>query len=118
MPRYICHHEGLFFEWSTVVDALVSAAMTENEFRDYYRQVYGSLAYENDFELRIARAKVNGTSCYTRTSIGEMIKSNRAGDNESQLSLNDILFKARTSFRSFQGLPPLYQINKENHNVT
>ena len=90
MPRYVVHHEGIFFEWSTIVDAPVSYGMTQEEYEKYYLYKYGSSAME-DFPARLERAVQNGTSCHRKMSFDELIKGNRAGPNETEISKDEIL---------------------------
>lgn len=81
MPRFICKLEGLYFEWSTIVDAPVTRGMTLDEFRAYYRDEYG----RGDMELlgeRLARVEATGTSAHGRT-LDEVFECNRAGPNET-----------------------------------
>lgn len=108
MPRYICYHEGLFFEWSTISDSPGSAAMLPHEFNEYYRNEYGRIEADN-FGRRISRAIQYGTSSIYPMSVSEMIKGNRAGKNEEELSLDDVMslvIRARKDL----GLPPLSNI--------
>jgi hypothetical protein len=91
MPRYVCHHEGRYFEWSTVVDSPVTPAMSREEFAEYYKGEYGRRDFEADFEARVERAEKNGTSAMTPTSLKEMTTYNRAGPNERRISLKKIL---------------------------
>lgn len=90
MPTFICHHDGLFFEWSTVVDAPVSAAMSRDEFEQNYLHRFG---YEGMRTLpeRLARAVANGTSARHSTSLEDMVAGNRAGDNDEAISLGEIM---------------------------
>lgn len=66
MPRFVCHHDGKFFEFSTVVESPVSALMTREEFENYYTRTYGELERDNLGALgmkdRMARAEANGVS--------------------------------------------------------
>lgn len=88
--RYILHHEGLFFEWSTVVDAPVTQAMTEAEFRSYFLRLHGD-HLESDLEERLARAKATGCSAAEGFSLADIVSQNRAGPNEACLSVEEVL---------------------------
>lgn len=89
MGRYICHHEGFFFEWSTVVDAPVTYAMPREEFEQYYREEYGR-ANLYDFEKRMERAVNTGTSAH-RETLADLIRTNRAGPRDGRLSFKALL---------------------------
>lgn len=106
MPRYICYHEGLFFEWSTISDSPASAAMLPSEFNDYYKVEYGRKSWEEDFGPRASRAVQYGTSSIYPMSVREMIRGNRAGPDESELSLIEVINLA-IDYRRDTGLMPL-----------
>lgn len=74
MPRYryICHEQGWFWEWSTIVDAPVTAKMTEADFRTYYLERYGQL-HMPGLEDRLARARMKGTSSMLHDNLAELI---------------------------------------------
>ncbi len=94
MPRYIIkltdNDVDYFLEWSTIVDAPVTYGMPLEEFQEYYRERYGSEGMR-ELEQRLERCKAYGTSCYNTTSIAELIKHNRAGVNEIELTLEQII---------------------------
>lgn len=90
MPRYICHYAGKFFEWSTVVDAPVSSAMGAKEFCDYYAAEYGKRSLDGLSE-RMERAVKTGCSSMIGESLSDVISCNRAGPEESTISLSDVL---------------------------
>jgi hypothetical protein len=84
MGRFVCHLDGKFFEFSTVVDAPVTDLMSEEEFIDYYTRLYGEMAAESDhrdgMRARMQRARENGTSSMlpgdNDGGIEEFLKSN------------------------------------------
>lgn len=96
MGRYILHHEGLFFEWSTVVDAPVTQAMSEAEFRSYFLRLHGD-HLESDLDERLTRAKATGCSAREGYSLADIVSHNRAGPNESCLSVEEVLASVMTS---------------------
>lgn len=115
MPRYICHRnlEGvdLFLEWSTVVDAPVTYAMTEDEFRVYHREEYGRSS-DDGVDERIARAKTKGCSSRDpNETFEDLIRCNRAGANETEMSERQIVeyyfrdFRQRRSEDDGSSLP-------------
>lgn len=90
MARPIVHHRGWFFEWSTIVDAPVSKAMSRSEFETYYRKQRGSIGMV-DLASRFDRAVAYGTSFHDNTSAEDLISGNRAGPEECELSFGDLL---------------------------
>ena len=89
MPRHIVHYNGLFGEWSTVVDAPVSMLLSREKFTAYYHR-YGDKIVE-ELPERLARAEKNGTSCYGEESFESLIELNRAGPKESCLTFAQII---------------------------
>ena len=90
MSRYICHHDGKFFEWCTIVDAPVTSAMTRQEFEEYYRDEYGRRAM-SDLPRRIERAIEKGTSEHGEAGLRDLIEGNRAGEDETELTFDDVI---------------------------
>lgn len=92
MPRYILHHEGWFFEWSTVVDAAVTPAMTPAEFTSYYRNYYG-LRDMAELPARLERAVRVGTSSKVpgHESARSVVANNRMGESGQSLSFDDVI---------------------------
>lgn len=70
--------DGRYLEWSEIVDAPVCYSVDREE------------AVAEWGEDRIARADRWGTSLLHRTSVEEMIVANRAGDGESNLTIEEI----------------------------
>lgn len=87
MGRAIIYAGGVFFEWSTVVDAPISTAMSRTEMHDYLLREYGR---HDKPDERLDRAEKFGTSAFDSTLEG-LISVNRAGPNESRLSLEEII---------------------------
>jgi len=87
MGRFICHKDGVFFMWSSIVDAPVSHAMTEKQMRERHRSLYSAVPVD----ARIDRAIKKGTSCYYSNSLEELISHNRAGADETTISLDEIM---------------------------
>lgn len=96
MPRYIiCIRRkqlknSLYCEWSTIVDAPITRLVRLPEFTEYYRSRYGSAGMA-DYDERIARAQATGCSALAGTTLLELIVNNRAGDNETRLTLQQIV---------------------------
>lgn len=96
MPTFICKLDGLYFEWSTVVDAPVSAGMTLDEFVAYYRDQYGARGLDG-LDSRLARVEAAGTSSRMHPSVMDVLKGNRAGEEESEASREEIVAMLRES---------------------
>ncbi|RYD66587.1 MAG: hypothetical protein EOP83_04680 [Verrucomicrobiaceae bacterium] len=91
MPKYIVHQDGWFFEWSTVVDAPTTFGMKLDEFKEYYRDHYGSEGMRELGE-RLDRAITKGTSSFMDTSGQSLMDGfNRAGYRETYLSIPEIV---------------------------
>lgn len=83
MPRFILKVCGLYFEYSTIVDAPVTYPTTLEAFTAYYRRQYGALG--RDFDLRMLRVERTGTSEHGADSWESTVKGNCAGPGESCL---------------------------------
>lgn len=90
MPKFIAHHDGWFFEWSTIVDAPTTEAMTREEFEQYYRDEYGRQAMDT-LPQRLSRAIETGSSSLDGDSLADLVSGNRAGPDETELSLDGII---------------------------
>lgn len=83
-----------YIEWSRVVDAPMSYIMSRKEMYNHLiEQREKTLASKESSEERLVRADKYGTSLIGKTSVEEIISFNRAGDNESCLSLEEIIEK-------------------------
>ena len=92
MPRFLIQIEDKFFEWSTVVDAPVSYGMDMEELESYTKERYGEEGLK-DLPQRLERVKKTGCSSHYPQSVDELIKGNRAGDNEKTLTKKQIYKK-------------------------
>lgn len=96
MPRMICKltdpktKTDYYFEWSTVVDAPVTFGQSLEDFKEYYRNEYGQSSVR-DFEDRMKRVEAKGTSSQIYDNVDELISGNRAGDDETELTKEEIL---------------------------
>jgi hypothetical protein len=91
MPTYICHHQGWFFDWSTVVDAPVSLGMNLAQYKQHYRYRYGQDGME-ELPDRLKRTLEQGTSFRGGMTIDELIGGhNRAGHDETYLPLDEVI---------------------------
>lgn len=90
MGRPIIKIKEKYFIWSTVVDAPVTYGMTREELEDYYQAEYGRQGMY-DFEDRMKDVEKKGVSeAYFNKSVKDLIKGNRAGPNETKLTLDQI----------------------------
>lgn len=94
MPRFIVRLEGRYFEWSTVVDSPITAPMTREEFAAYYREEYGRSAM-TEFEERMVRVEERGVSAFAYESAEDLMDGNRAGADESEMTLDQLRAWAR-----------------------
>lgn len=89
MGKFIMHHEGRFFEWSTVSDAPATDPMGAQAFVDYYRTQYG-VSGLSGLETRMQRAIDKGTSAHGPEDFESIVFINRAGPNEAELTVEEI----------------------------
>ena len=88
MGRAIIYDDGVYFEWSTVVDAPVTHAMTREEMIEH-RVFQGQRAWEA--EASVERAELNGTSFIDGIKLDSLKRYNRAGENETFLPWADVI---------------------------
>lgn len=79
-----------YVEWSSVVDAPVSCVMSRKDMREYLHETYGMASVAGNLE-RLDRADEHGTSFHTPTPASAVAGFNRAGPNETKLSLEEII---------------------------
>lgn len=91
MGRFVCHHEGYFFEWSTVVDAPVTYGVDLEQFTDYYRSRYGELDFEHEWPKRLERALATGCSSRIDRDLRSMVSFNHAGFEGTCLTFEQII---------------------------
>ena len=101
MPRYIAKFtdketgKDYYCEWSTLVDAPVTGLVDLDTFKAYYLQQYGENGMV-EFEERMQRVSNTGVSArYGYDSVQELIEGNRSGDNESELTYEQIMQEYR-----------------------
>lgn len=94
MPQYVIklsdRGKDYYLMWSTIVDAPITPGMSLDEFKAWYRDEYGRLSFEYELPERLKRVEERGTSCRDQT-LDEVISCNRAGDNESELTKEQII---------------------------
>jgi hypothetical protein len=95
MPRYIIKIDGLYAEWSTIVDdkldVVESAPITNFKpldlFKEDYERKYGIEGMKN-LPDRLNRVEEFGASFST---LREIIAHNRAGENKKHLTKKKLL---------------------------
>jgi len=99
MPKYIIKltdentQKDYYLQWSTIVDAPVTYGMTLDELKKYYKK-YNGLDGMGPLDARLERVEKNGTSgYYPFDNLNNLIKGNRAGDDEKELSKIEIIEK-------------------------
>lgn len=92
MPRCLVKlEEDLYCEWSTVVDCPVSVFTSIDDIK---RDVWSP-----DIDERIDRMLKYGTSFVDPCSVADLIKGNRAGPNETTITLEEIIKQLRDELK-------------------
>ncbi len=96
MGNFIVKIDDCYLEWSTIVDAPTSYAYPLEAFRKYYRWRYGESGTEQ-LQVRLDRADKNGISSFgfEPGDYEALFRWNRAGENETTLSRDEILRELR-----------------------
>jgi hypothetical protein len=100
MGQFIVKLAGKYLVWSTIVDAPVSYGMDEAELREWIKDEYGEQGLR-DLPARLARVEKKGTSALTYESAERTIWFNRAGPNETQLTVPQIIAEYITGPHTF-----------------
>lgn len=88
MGRGIVFDDGIYFEWSTVVDAPVTWAMSREEMLEH--RVWRGQT-RGEALASIARAEANGTSFIGGIGLESLKEWNRAGKGEAHLPWPDVI---------------------------
>lgn len=88
MPQYILKIEGRYLLWSTVVDAPITFGASREGIAAEIESLYGT-EVRRDHEARMDRVERTGTSAIGE-SAESVMRHNRAGPKESDLSLDEI----------------------------
>lgn len=102
MGRGLIVIKDKYFEWSTIVDAPVSYAMTLEELTAYIKEEYGNRGIE-ELDRRIERCNIYGTSFIGWGNVEEILSCNRAGLNERKLTAEKIykVYQNSVSYDSY-----------------
>lgn len=86
MGEFIVKLRDHYLVWSTIVDAPITDGGTLDELKQWIREEYGNRGMETLPE-RLARVEAKGTSSLRDNSAESAIWLNRAGPNESTLTI-------------------------------
>ena len=78
-----------YFEWSTISDAPNTYGMTLDELHEYIKEEYGRQGLES-LPKRLERVEAKGCSAYEYPSVADFLSCNRAGPDETEISLDEI----------------------------
>ena len=92
MSRCIIKINDKYFEWSTIVDAPVTYGMDKSELKTYIKNEYGNEGLRK-LPQRLKRVEKRGASWVDGHDLDYTIAFNRAGENESELTKQEIYEK-------------------------
>lgn len=92
MGRYIIKINDKFFLWSTVVDAPITYGLTIDKLTEFIRFEYGQRGVDDLLE-RLRRVEAKGHSAHFDMTLDELLNGNRAGENETTLTVDEIYQK-------------------------
>lgn len=95
MARGIIKIKDKYFEWSTVVDAPITYGMNLEQLNEYIKSEYGEEGLRN-LPRRLESVEEVGSSFMGDTLYGT-ICANRAGDDETTLTEDEIYEKYKSS---------------------
>lgn len=88
MSDILCKIGSYYLVWSTICDAPTRIFLGEQAFKKDFMDYYPHM--EKEADRAIAAAKKHGTSSKKPMSFRELIKGNRAGPGESELTYYQI----------------------------
>jgi hypothetical protein len=93
MGREICCVDNLYFEYSTVVDNVVSPVLPKKQFEDWYLERYTSQANAGrvykELQIRLGRVEKNGTSNLLCNNLADAVRDNTSGPDGTALPFNE-----------------------------
>jgi len=93
MGRCLIKIKDKYFEWSTIVDAPITIGMSKSELEKHIKEEYGNEGLKGLPE-RLERVSKTGTSSLIPgENLESLISENRAGENESHISADEIYEK-------------------------
>ena len=94
MPSYIVKlqrdSQTWYLEYSSVVDAPTTFGLPLEDFTKNYLYYYGQHS-KDELTQRLARVEKNGTSCAFGSTPAALMSCNRAGLDETKLTLDQII---------------------------
>lgn len=91
MSEILCHHNGKYNFYSTIADGFIyERGLTLDEVNLITNTFYGEIGSLN-LSKRLERAHKNGHSALSGESLEEFLCSNRAGDNEKELTYQECI---------------------------
>lgn len=90
MGNCIMKLDGRYLIWSTITDSPITGLMTLAEFMTYYRDQYGRDGMER-LPHRMERVEEKGNSFFGPMTNEDVIRGNRAGDKETELTREEIV---------------------------
>lgn len=96
MANYIIKipHNGKdhYLIWCTMMDAPATHGSSLAALKSYYKQKYGERGLL-DLSERLKRVEIKGVSSHLHDNFKELIQHNRAGDQEEELTMQQIIEK-------------------------
>lgn len=89
MGQFIVKLKEHYLMWSTIVDAPISRGMTLKQLKQWIRREYGQQGID-ELSARLARVDEKGTSAMQDSSAVDTVWLNRAGPDESCLTIEGI----------------------------
>ena len=90
MPHFIAKLKpDRYCIWSTIVDAPVTYGMSREALAEYYDEHEAAYGVD-DFAERMHRVDQKGVSAYFVDSVEDLVRGNRAGPDETELSLREL----------------------------
>jgi hypothetical protein len=92
MSRTIIKIEDYYLDWSSVTDSPITFGVNIDEFMKYYERKYGEKYIKDELPLRMEIVEKYGHSAYNyfHESLEDFVKCNRAGPDETELTLDEI----------------------------
>ncbi len=87
--RIIVKLHNYYFEYSTTADAPLIYGLNRDEFEIYYIEEYGENSIK-EFQERMERVEAKGTSALFDKTAEETLSCNRAGPDETELTVDEI----------------------------
>jgi len=89
MPCHIIKLRDKYLEWSTIIDAPLTPGLTLEQLQEHLRDKYGPERLKH-LPSRLARVEKFGTSMLEGVSVADLIADNRAGENGTRLTEDEI----------------------------